>query len=712
MRNTASALIAVAVTAALLGGAAAATGRQSEAEADLPAFERDLELVRSALGIPGMAAAVVSDGEILWSDGLGNADIDADVPAGPDTPFGLASVTKPIAAVLVMQLVEEGLVDLDDPIADYGVAAPGADGVTVRHLLTHTSEGTLGTVHLYNGNRYNLLGGVVEGATGRTFARVLSTHILLQLEMMDTALNPIANWGDLSITGFEDFYYALGWGEAFAHYPDVYARLARPYQLDENYSTIPGMYHLVHGPAAGLNSSVNDLATFDIALDAGILLADASRAEMFAPAVPTVTGRTDLAYGLGWYVQEFAGTRLLWHSGRWPPSTSALYLKVPEHSLSYIILANTDNLTVPFPGIGNGDLSRSLPMLTFFRHFVFPLQHGYRLPEMDWTAEAEALTAQLEAVEDPAALEYLERELWSYRQAFGSSGRFDRVEALAAVGFDAFPDSRFRSDPDNTAIAARSAIESQLPRAATFALLARVIVLWILIVAVSLVWMAVSLSRTRPGSAWETTVWLVATVLTGPVAPLVHQFAGGDAGERGGVLQASVFHMTGYAVAWVIGLVLLLNAGSEPGPAAILGATLLMPFLFGLLAIRAPLLRRSVPGTFRAVTRRGIVAEVITLGIAFAVFFPLVMYFDSRVFSVIPYPSSPYFWGMMAGLTLAGVSVLAGLHVVLRRRGFDVWPTAGGNALALPTLRNSWWMMAGSLAIAVAALALAVSAFE
>jgi CubicO group peptidase (beta-lactamase class C family) len=659
-----------------------------------------------------MAAAVVSDGEILWSDGLGDADVDGSVPAGPDTPFGLASVTKPIAAVLVMQLVEEGLVDLDDPIADYGVAAAGADGVTVRHLLTHTSEGTPGTVHRYNGNRYNLLGGVVEGATGQTFARVLSDHILLPLGMMDTALNPIGNWGDLSITGFEDFRYALGWGEAFAHYPDVYARLARPYQFDEDYSIIPGMYQLVHGPAAGLNSSVTDLATFDIALDAGILLADASRSEMFAPSVPTVTGRTDLAYGIGWYVQEFAGTRLLWHSGRWPPSTSALYLKVPEHGLTFLILANTDNLTVPFPGIGSGDLSRSLPMLTFFRHFVFPLQHGYRLPEMDWTAEAATLTAQLEVVEDPAVREFLERELWSYRQAFGSSGRFERVEVLAAVGVDAFPGSRFRFDPDNTAIAARSAIESPLPRAATFTLLARAIVFWVLIVAVSLIWMAIRLSKTRRRSAWETTVWLVATVPTGPVAPLVHQFAGGDAGKLSGVLQASVFHMTGYAVAWVIGLVFVLNAGNEPGPAAILGATLLLPFLFGLLAIRVPLLRRSGPGTFGAVARRGVVAEVITLGIAFAVFFPLVMYFDNRLYSVFPYPTSPYFWGMMAGVTLAGVAVLVGLHVVLQRRGFDVWPAARGTALELPTLRNSWWMMAGSLAIAVGALALAVNAFE
>ena len=703
---------AVVLSVVLILAATPAVAFQSAPAPDLAAFEDSLEDVRLALGIPGMAAAVVSGGEIYWSGGFGYADVEESIPAGPDTPFGLASVTKPIAAVLVMQLVEEGLVALDDPIAEYGVNTAGTDGVTVRHLLTHTSEGTPGTVHRYNGNRFNLLGGVIEGATGRTFARELSERILVPLGLKDTALNPIANWGELSISGLEDFRYALGWGDAFAHYPDVYARLARPYQFDAEYETIPGMYHLVHGPAAGLSSSVTDLATFDIALDAGNLLSSAARAAMFTAAVPTVPGRSDLGYGLGWYVQDFEGIRLLWHTGRWPPSTSALYLKIREFDLTFIILANTDNLTVPFAGIGSGDLSRSLPMLTFFRHFVFPLQPGYELPDIDWTAGASTLQVSLEAIEDPASREFAERELWSFRQAFGSSGQTERVEVLAAAAFDAFPRSRFRTNPDYTTIAARSGIESPLPRAATFTLVARAIVVWLVIVAASLLWMAIRLVRSGAGSAWEAAVWITATLLAGPVAPLIHRFAGMDPGSPGKVVRASLFHMTGYAAAWFGGLALVQSAGTEPGPGPIFGGTLLLPFLTGLLVIRAPLLRRGGAGRYHVAARRGIVAEVITVGLAFAAFFPLIMYFDDRLFSVVPYPSSPYFWGMMAVVTLAGTAVLAGLHSLLQRREFDVWPGPGGTAVRIPTLRDSWWMVAGSLLIALLALTLAASAFD
>ena len=116
--------------------------------------------------------------------------------------------------------------------------------------------------------------------------------------------------------------------------------------------------------------------TETVALDRGDIVTRESLAAMTSPAVQTQPGRADLNYGLGWYVQDFEGVRMVWHTGRWPPSTSALYLKVPEYRLTFIIAANTDNLTVPFPGIGGGDLSRSAPMLTFFHHFVSPLVSG------------------------------------------------------------------------------------------------------------------------------------------------------------------------------------------------------------------------------------------------------------------------------------------------------------------------------------------------
>ena len=398
------------LTMVLLGGVFQFTAKAGSAEIPavtsvdepFPSFETHLEFIRQELKIPGMSAAIVKDHALVWATGFGYADLEHKVAATPDTPYGLASVTKPIGAVVIMQLVEEGLVDLDAPINQYGVDL-GNDAITVRHLLTHTSEGIPGTEHHYNGNRYGYLGGVIEGASGQTFAALLSENILLPLGMKNTALNPFNSSGGTLHNILEDLKLGLGWGKNYQQYPDVYNRLALPYQFDEAYNTIPGMYQTYHNPAAGMLSSVTDLAKFDIALDQGLLLGNAAKNEMFSPAYSTYQNRQDLMYGLGWYVQDFDGLELIWHCGRWEPSTSALYLKVPEKNLTFIILANTDNLTVPFAGIGYGDVSKSALALAFFRYFIFPEQHSTILPNINWDADQEILIQQLANVEDESA---------------------------------------------------------------------------------------------------------------------------------------------------------------------------------------------------------------------------------------------------------------------------------------------------------------------
>jgi len=693
---------------------------------DRPALERSLEDVRLALGIPGMAAAVVQDKQLVWARGFGYADVEDKIEATPETPFGLASVTKPIAATLIMQLVEEGAIDLDALVSTYGVDVPDGAEVTVRHLLTHTSEGAPGTVHRYNGNRYGLLGGVIEGATGRTFAELLGERILVPVGMVDTALNPIdpiTSGGGLALNGVAEFRSALGWGEAFEHYPDVYGRLAQPYQFGEEYDLIPGKYHLFHNPAAGLVSSVNDLARFDIALDQGRLLGEQARAEMFTPAIPTMIGRSDLAYGLGWYVQEFEGRQLLWHYGRWAPSTSALYLKVPAENLSFVVLANTDNLSVPFPDIGNGDVVGSILALTFLRHFVFPRQHGHEIPPVDWAAEQSQLVGQLAAVDDEDSRAFLERELWSFRQAFASSGQREQAAVLMSVSKEVFPDSRLQHDPSYTSTVGRFPIIPPIPSARTFILVSRVVLVWLIVVLVALMWMIVRLIRSREGTAWDWAVWLLSAVLLGPVAVLVHRMARSpteaDSPDiRRQAIPASLLTMTGYAIAWILAVALLQNLGNDPNPLATLGSILLIPLAVGLLFIRAPLLHRGGIRPFRKAVSRGVVAELITLCVGVAVLFSITLYVDNRLLSTIPTPTSPYFWAMMSFMTLMGLLALLPLNSVMYRRGFSIWPAVGtvqgaqSAVLRWPTVRDSWWMLLIALGFMIAAIGLAASAFQ
>jgi CubicO group peptidase (beta-lactamase class C family) len=720
MKSVVVALGAV-LGAAMLLPSAPVVAAESGADAVPTAFAADLEDVRVALGIPGMAAAVVEDQELVWAEGFGLADIEGGVDATPSTPFGLASVTKPIAATLIMQLVEEGVIDLDAPAADYGVDIDDGAAVTVRQLLNHTSEGVPGTVHDYNGNRYGLLGGVIEGATGSTFADLLSERILIPLAMTDTALNPIGAWDSTSITGLGDLRRGLGLGESFAHYPDVYSRLARPYQFDEEYDVVPGMYHLIHSPAAGLVSSVTDLAKFDVALDQGVVLSESARAEMFAPSISTVRGRSDVAYGLGWYVQDFEGMELLWHTGRWPPSTSALYVKVPGEELTFVVLANTDNLTVPFPGIGSGDVSRSTLFLTFFRHYLFPIRHGYELPPIEWSGDQANLVAQLAAVGDGASLAFLERELWSFRQAFASSGQHEQAAALMDVATKAFPSSSKRFDASFTSTAGLLPVVPGALSARAFVWLSRVVAAWLIVVAISIVWMITRLARSSGVSAWEWAVWVAATSLLGPIALVVHRFAyvsldGRKADGRRQALCASTCSITAYAIGWSVAVLALLNLGDDPNPLAILGSVLLLPLGVGLLAIRVPLVHRAAGWSIRRAARRGMLAELTSVFLGVAVFFPVILFVDNRWLATIPSLSSPFFGAMMSFVALFGLIVLVPLHLGLHRLGFNIWPdptavARDGAALHLPTIRNAWWVLLVAFAVMVVAIGLGVASF-
>ena len=677
----------------------------------LDEFASDMESVRSALGLPGMAAAVVAEGKLIWAEGFGFADIEGEIEVTPHTPFGLASVTKPIGATLVMQIAEEGLVDLDAPLADYGVSMPDSDGVTVRHLLNHTSEGTPGAVHDYNGDRYGYLGGVMEAATGKSFADLLGERFIIPLGMTDTAVNPLDSWSGVAVGGMEGLGLVLGWGDAVANFPDVYNRLAQPYQFDDQYNIVPGMYQLTHSPAAGGLSSVADLARFDIALDNGELLGEAAYREMLAPSVRTVQDRPDLTYALGWYVQDFDDLQLIWHTGRWQPSTSALYLKVPEFDLTFVVLANTDNLTVPFPGIGQGDLSKSLPMLTFLHHLVYPIQHGYSLPPIDWSADVEDLAAQLAGIEADPARTLLERELWSRRQALASSGQFDRAEDLAAVARVAFPGSPMRLDESVVSTVGKMPYVAPVTSARTLMTQTRVIIGWLAIAAISLVAMAVQLLRERDGSIWGAAVWLLATLLLGPIAVAAYFIDRRQEGVGRAAVCGGLFCIAGYAVGWVIALVVLRQGGEDPNPLLVLGSTILIPYFVGLVAVMAPILRKAGTGPLR----RGSLASLITWGVGLAVFFPLTFFFDNRWLSTIPAPTSPYFGAMMSIMALVGLILLVPTNLLLRRRGFVIWVdqahTRQDAPIALPTLRQSWRLVLGSVIVAITGIVIAVGSF-
>jgi hypothetical protein len=129
--------------------------------------------------------------------------------------------------------------------------------------------------------------------------------------------------------------------------------------------------------------------------------------------------------------------RLNWHAGCDPPTISANIIKAPEQDLTFIILANTDQLNVPWP---HGDISYHTMALAFYETFVYPRKSGKTIPEVNWEADESDLTDQLNEVKDPDIRKILERELWAYRQLFFSVGKTDLAGQLLRVHRLVYPE--------------------------------------------------------------------------------------------------------------------------------------------------------------------------------------------------------------------------------------------------------------------------------
>jgi CubicO group peptidase (beta-lactamase class C family) len=314
---------------------------QSSAEShDVAAFVQRLDSLREDANIPGLSVAVVKDQAIVLAAGLGYADVEDGIPATAETAYDIASVAKPLSAVVAFRLVEAGVLELDRPIVDYsewtGFCAEFSrqpsifaqelrcqpPNHTLRHLLSHTATGSPGTRFSYNPILYSWASRPIMAAADAPFSALVERYVFVPAGMSKSA----RKHRDLPLR------------------EDLAQRLAQPYRIDSSgaIQRAPPRPPQGDGAAGGVVSTVLDLARFDIALDQGVLISAESRAGMMAPT-RTTNGET-LPYGLGWYVQEYEGHTLVWHSGWWEDAYSALYLKIPTLNLTFIVLANSEGV--------------------------------------------------------------------------------------------------------------------------------------------------------------------------------------------------------------------------------------------------------------------------------------------------------------------------------------------------------------------------------
>lgn len=168
--------------------------------------------------------------------------------------------------------------------------------------------------------------------------------------------------------------------------------LAKPYGLDRSFNPVQITYPQGFSSSAGLISTVLDMAKYDIAIDQGKFLNKETQQLAFTPTVST-KGET-LPYGLGWFTTSFDGLKFLWHYGYWTGNSSFI-LKVPERNITFIIMANSDNLSRP-TDLGSGDATSSPVGLAFLKTFIFPEKFA-SFKEVNWSAPSAELRSQIQS---------------------------------------------------------------------------------------------------------------------------------------------------------------------------------------------------------------------------------------------------------------------------------------------------------------------------
>jgi CubicO group peptidase (beta-lactamase class C family) len=354
MRTRLAAALVIAVAAAI---PARAQQPVFTPPALLPPLETYLEVLRQQAGIPGMSAAVIQDGQVVWEYGFGFQNVAAKIRATPDTPYFIGDASSPFAAVLLLQCVEQRRLNLDQPIRTYGASFP-EDRATLRQVLSHTSAAG-GQAFTYSPERYAQLTDVMEWCAPQPYRKSVAHRLLRFLAMQDSAPGT-------DFTTDRDVESGLFSADDVARYRAVLEKMAVPYKVDAR-----GRAERTEFPPVGINAAtglvttVRDFAHFDEALDSPLLLTEDTLAAAWNPVV-TSSG-TVLPSGLGWFVQSYRGERLVWTFGLVPGAYSSLILKVPARHITFVLFANSDGLSAPFQ-LSAGDVTRSLFANVFLRY--------------------------------------------------------------------------------------------------------------------------------------------------------------------------------------------------------------------------------------------------------------------------------------------------------------------------------------------------------
>jgi len=312
------------------------------------------ERVRAAIAkymaakkVTGASVAIAKDGRIDFAQGFGYADLENDVPYQSETVNRLASVSKTITAVAVMQLVEAGKIDLDTDIRTYVPELPDkGEKITARHILTHTSgirhykadesenytplasvvdslkrftaDPLLhkpGEKFTYSTYAFSLLARAVETTSGLTFKEYLDQKIFGPAGMKASGIDDLRAIVKHRTRGYRQR------SDGSVGNSDL---------SDTSYKWAGG----------GMVSTSPDLCRFGMALLTGKLMTPATLAQMWT--VQKLNDGTALPQSLGWAAESYDGKPVASHGGAQPMSRTYLWI-VPSDNLVMAILINYES---------------------------------------------------------------------------------------------------------------------------------------------------------------------------------------------------------------------------------------------------------------------------------------------------------------------------------------------------------------------------------
>jgi D-alanyl-D-alanine carboxypeptidase len=387
-------------------GVFAENADQSAAPSDDRPLEQAL-VVGIAMGIPGISAAIGVGDSVAWAGTAGYSDLLRRVPVQINDRFGVGSITKTFVARVILQLVEEGKLDLDKTPQDYldlkiVRAVPNTGTATLRHLLNHQSgiptwefqedwirkgrgdQMELGRVwaktetleyctgdllpatnepgekYSYSNTNYTLLGLIIEAVTGNDAAAEIRSRLLEPLGLENTFLESFED----TPGGFvRHYHYATpGFQEvAGVHrgFPEI-----RPYLVESTAGNLSPEW-----VAGGMVASASDLVRWARAIRDGELLSPEMHREVFRyyPPREKGTGRSRYMQGLQRAEDYFDGHTIVGHGGATLGFSGGMYW-LEDTEITVVMLANVGQM--------HSDFSKS-PLSMFFRDVWLPAVMEY-----------------------------------------------------------------------------------------------------------------------------------------------------------------------------------------------------------------------------------------------------------------------------------------------------------------------------------------------